>query len=81
MKQSYSTTWSRWTKWSECSFKCITTRYRSCRKPGRCKTEFQTQKAYCYLEKTKCEKEVLQIIQDKENIYKGINHHQTSKVT
>lgn len=70
MKQGYSTTWSRWTKWSECSIECLTTRYRSCRKPGRCKTKFQAQKAYCYHERTRCETYVLDLIQAKEDFYK-----------
>lgn len=73
MKQGYSTTWSRWAKWSECSIECLTTRYRSCRKPGRCKTKFQAQKAYCYHERTRCETYVLDLIQAKEDFYKGMN--------
>ncbi|XP_048518658.1 coagulation factor X isoform X2 [Dendroctonus ponderosae] len=65
-KQAPSEIWSRWTKWSECSPDCRTYRVRRCKKPGRCKKQVQTQAAYCYHERTRCEEWVLGQVEAKQ---------------
>ncbi|KAL1514106.1 hypothetical protein ABEB36_003423 [Hypothenemus hampei] len=61
-KQAPSVIWSKWSKWTECSFSCRTYRIRNCKKPGRCHKQSQTEYAYCYHERTKCEDYVLNIV-------------------
>nr|XP_022909959.1 plasminogen [Onthophagus taurus] len=54
--------WTKWSDWSPCSKKCRTKRYRTCKKPGRCKKRRQYQSAFCYTVKTICEKYVFHLI-------------------
>ncbi|XP_066157891.1 uncharacterized protein [Euwallacea fornicatus] len=65
-KQGPSDVWSKWTRWAECSPNCRTYRFRNCKKPGRCKKLVQTQAAYCYYERTKCQSYVLSLIDEKQ---------------
>ncbi|XP_017778876.1 PREDICTED: kallikrein-14 isoform X2 [Nicrophorus vespilloides] len=46
--------WSKWSNWSPCNEQCLTERYKSCKKPGRCKMKQKTEVAYCYLENSNC---------------------------
>lgn len=47
--------YSKWTRWSQCSDLCLTTRVKSCRFPLVCGSVQVTEEAYCYTTGSQCE--------------------------
>ena len=47
--------YTKWSRWSQCSDYCLTTRVKSCRFPLVCGSVKVTEEAYCYREGSQCE--------------------------
>lgn len=51
----YRRVYSRWSRWSKCSSKCTTRRFKKCRMKEICGNEVLRETAYCYVEGTFCQ--------------------------
>lgn len=51
----YRRVYSRWSRWSKCSSKCTTRRFKKCRVKEICGNEVLRETAYCYVEGTFCQ--------------------------